>query len=45
MTHGRKNFFLILPYMLVVLVFIIVPITLIFVKSFTPTSAGGVAEN
>ena len=45
MTHGRKNFFLILPYMLVVLVFIIVPITLIFVKSFTPTSAGSVAEN
>lgn len=45
MTYGRKNFFLILPYMLVVLVFIIVPITLIFVKSFTPTSAGSVAEN
>lgn len=44
-TYGRKNFFLILPYMLVVLVFIIVPITLIFVKSFTPTSAGSVAEN
>ena len=45
MTHGRKNFFLILPYMLVVLVFIIVPITLIFVKSFMPTSAGSVVEN
>ena len=45
MTYGRKNFFLILPYMLVALVFIIVPITLIFVKSFTPTSAGSVAEN
>ena len=45
MTYGRKNFFLILPYMLVVLVFIIVPITLIFVKSFMPTSAGSVAEN
>ena len=45
MTYGRKNFFLILPYMLVVLVFIIIPITLIFIKSFTPTSAGGVAEN
>ncbi len=45
MTYGRKNFFLILPYMLVALVFIIVPITLIFVKSFMPTSAGSVAEN
>lgn len=45
MTYGRKNFFLILPYMLVVLVFIIIPITLIFIKSFTPTSAGGIAEN
>ena len=45
MTYGRKNFFLILPYMLVVLVFIIVPITLIFVKSFMPTSAGSVVEN
>ena len=45
MTYGRKNFFLILPYMLVTLVFIIVPITLIFVKSFMPTSAGSVAEN
>ncbi|MBQ6954961.1 MAG: ABC transporter permease [Mycoplasma sp.] len=44
-TYGRKNFFLILPYMLVALVFIIVPITLIFVKSFMPTSAGSVAEN
>ena len=45
MTYGRKNFFLILPYMLVALVFIIVPITLIFVKSFMPTSAGSVVEN
>lgn len=45
MTYGRKNFFLILPYMLVTLVFIIVPITLIFVKSFMPTSAGSVIEN
>ena len=45
MTYGRKNFFLILPYMLVTLVFIIVPITLIFVKSFMPTSAGSVVEN
>ena len=44
-TYGRKNFFLILPYMLVALVFIIVPITLIFVKSFMPTSAGSVVEN
>ena len=44
-TYGRKNFFLILPYMLVTLVFIIVPITLIFVKSFMPTSAGSVIEN
>ena len=44
-TNGRKNFFLILPYMLVVLIFIIIPITLIFIKSFTPTSSGGVAEN
>jgi len=45
MTYGRKNFFLILPYILVALVFIIVPIALIFVKSFMPTSAGSVVEN
>lgn len=45
MTYGRKNFFLILPYMLVVLIFIIIPIALIFIKSFTPTSAGSVMEN
>lgn len=42
---SHRNFFLILPYLLIVLVFIIIPIVLIFVKSFTPTSAGGIAQN
>lgn len=42
---SHRNFFLILPYLLIVLVFIIIPIILIFVKSFTPTSAGGIAQN
>lgn len=42
---SHRNFFLILPYLLIVLIFIIIPIVLIFVKSFTPTSAGGIAQN
>lgn len=42
---SHRNFFLILPYLLIVLVFIIIPIVLIFVKSFAPTSAGGIAQN
>lgn len=42
---SHKNFFLILPYLLIVLIFIIIPIVLIFVKSFVPTSAGGIAQN
>ena len=42
---SRRNFFLILPYMIIVLLFIIIPIALIFIKSFTPTSVGGVTQN
>ena len=42
---SHRNFFLILPYLLIVLIFIIIPIVLIFVKSFTPTLAGGIAQN
>ncbi len=42
---SHRNFFLILPYLLIVFVFIIIPIVLIFVKSFTPTSVGGIAQN
>ena len=42
---SHRNFFLILPYLLIVLIFIIIPIVLIFVKSFTPTSAGCIAQN
>ncbi len=42
---SHRNFFLILPYLLIVLIFIIIPIVLIFVKSFSPTSAGGIAQN
>ena len=34
-----------MPYLLIVLIFIIIPIVLIFVKSFSPTSAGGIAQN
>ena len=42
---SRRNLFLILPYILIVLLFIVVPIILIFIKSLTPTQSGGIAQN
>ncbi len=42
---SRRNLFLILPYVVIVLLFIVIPIILIFVKSLTPTQSGGIAQN
>ena len=42
---SRRNLFLILPYIVIVLLFIVVPIILIFIKSLTPTQSGGIAQN
>lgn len=44
-TSSYRNFLLILPYILIVLVFIVIPILLIFIKSLTPTNSGNISQN
>ncbi len=44
-THGWKRFGLMLPYILIILIFVIIPLILIIVKSLSPTSSGGVDLN
>lgn len=40
-----KKFFLLLPFILITLIFIIIPVCLVLVKAFIPASGGTVADN